>query len=94
MPYQKSPSIDEDETAALLVPTITPLPTTTMDRRSSKTRIGIVAGMILLVVAGGGTVWMGDDGYGRDCQHECILNCIQQGLGLEECQPLCYDACH
>ena len=60
MPYQKSPSIDEDETAALLVTTINSLPTTTMDRRSSKTRLAVAAGMLMLVA--GGTVWMGDGG--------------------------------
>ena len=61
MSYQKPPIIDEDETAALLVPTITPLlPTTTMDRRSSKTRLAIVAGMILMVA--GGTVLLQDGG--------------------------------
>ena len=57
MSYQKSPIIDENETAVLLVTKITPLPTTTTSGHGSKWRVALVAGMLLLLVACG-VVWM------------------------------------
>jgi len=50
---------DDEETAVLLVPTILPTSTTTTTKWIS--RVASVAGVMMLVVAGG-TVWMGDGG--------------------------------
>ena len=59
-------AIADDDTAVVLVSTITPSPPTamTMDRRSSKRMMmAFVAGtMLVLMVAGTGAVWMMQDG--------------------------------
>ena len=81
MSYQKS---DDEETAVLLVPTILPTSTTTTTKWIS--RVASVAGVMMLVVAGG-TVWMGDGGITTDA--EGLVVATQGGV---PCVPAALDA--